>query len=124
MSKKKVNIPESEMLARLVAQGMSEKKAKDIVILNLQGIQSAPAAFFVICTGNAPAHTEAIADSIHETVKKITKSNPYKTEGYENAEWILMDYFDVIAHVFLEKNREFYKLEQLWADGERIEFQE
>ncbi|MBP5241832.1 MAG: ribosome silencing factor [Bacteroidales bacterium] len=114
---------ESEMLAKVVAQAMSDKKATDIVILDLRQVAGAPSSFFVICTGNSPLHTDAIADAIHENVKKIFDINATSTEGYDTAEWILMDYFDVVAHVFVAKTREFYRLEDLWADGKRTEVQ-
>lgn len=123
MTKKSAKEAEVEMFAKVVAQAMSDKKATDIIILDLREVGSAPASFFVICTGNSPLHTDAIADAIHENVKKIFNINPTSTEGYDTAEWILMDYFDVVAHVFVAKTREFYKLEDLWADGKRTEIQ-
>lgn len=117
------NLSESEVLAKLAAQGMDNKKGLDITILDLRGLSSAPAAFFVVCSGNVPSHTSAISDGVFETVKKATGQNPKKIEGYDNAEWILMDYFDVIVHVFLKDKREFYRLEELWADAERVHFE-
>ena len=111
------------MLAKVVAQAMSDKKAADIAILDLRDVGGAPASFFVVCTGNSPLHTDAISDAVHENVKKIFNVNPTSTEGYDTAEWILMDYFDVVAHVFVAKTRDFYKLEDLWADGKRTEIQ-
>ncbi len=113
---------ESEILARLTAFGMSEKKGVDIVLLDLREIAVAPARFFVICSGNVPSHVNAIADSVFEVVKKATGQNPRKMEGYNNAEWVLLDYFDVMVHVFQKEKREFFKLEELWADGIRIEY--
>ncbi len=124
MSAKKKNFTESEMLTKLIVQGMSDKKASNIVVLDLRAVYGAPASYFVLCTGNSPLHTQAISDNIHEAVKNITKEHPYKLEGYTNGEWVLMDYCDVVAHVFVEKAREFYKLEQLWADGIRQEIEE
>lgn len=108
---------------KVVAQAMSDKKATDIAILDLRKVAGAPTNFFVVCTGNSPLHTDAIADAIHENVKKIFNTNPLHTEGYDTAEWILMDYFDVVAHVFVAKARDFYRLEDLWADGIRTEVQ-
>ncbi len=114
---------ESEILAKLTAFGMSEKKGVDIVLLDLREIAVAPARFFVICSGNVPSHVNAIADSVFEVVKKATGQNPRKMEGYNNAEWVLMDYFDVMVHVFQKEKREFFKLEELWADGVRTEYE-
>jgi ribosome-associated protein len=123
MTRKTNKEAETEMLAKVVATAMSDKKASDIVMLDLRGVGSAPASFFVICTGNSPLHTDAIADAVHEAVKKTFGINPTSTEGYDTAEWILMDYFDVVAHVFVPKTRDFYRLEDLWADGKRTEIQ-
>ena len=124
MAKKSKNTTENEILAKLITQGMSDKKAQNITILDLRNVSGAPTSFFVICTGTSPLHTQAISDSIHETVKKITNEHSYKLEGYNNGEWILMDYFDVVAHIFTEKTREYYRLEQLWADGIMTEVKE
>ena len=117
MAKNKTNISESEVLAKLAAQGMDNKKGLDIAILDLRGIESAPTNFFVICSGNVPSHVSAISDGVFETIKKATGLNPYRVEGYENAEWILMDYFDIVVHIFLKEKRQHYRLEELWADG-------
>ena len=117
MTNKKNNITESEALAKLAALGMSNKKATDIVIMDLRGVQSSPTNFFVICTGNVPSHVSAISDGVFETIKKATGYNPHRVEGYGNAEWILMDYFDIVVHIFLKDKRQHYRLEELWADG-------
>ncbi len=124
MAKKNTNLTESKTLAQLIAQGMSDKKAQNITILDLRNVVGAPSSFFVICTGNSPLHTQAISDNIHEIVKKTTNEHSYKLEGYNNGEWVLMDYFDVVAHIFVEKTREYYRLEQLWADGIMTEIKE
>ena len=96
---------ESEVLAKLAAQALDEKKGIDVQILDMRNLQSAPAAFFVIASGNVPAHVSALSDHVHEVVKKATGLNPSKVEGYMNAEWILMDYFDVVVHIFLQPKR-------------------
>ena len=112
---------ESEILARLAAQALEEKKGNDVKILDLRGIPSAPTSFFVIASGNVPSHVGALCDHVHEIVKKATRLNPSKVEGYNNAEWILMDYFDVVVHIFQQQKRDFYRLEQLWEDAATIE---
>ena len=113
---------ESEVLAKLAAQALDEKKGIDVQILDLRGLPSAPCAFFVIASGNVPSHVSSLCDHVHEVVKKATGLNPSKLEGYSNAEWILMDYFDVVVHIFQQEKRNFYRLEQLWADASRLEF--
>lgn len=111
---------ESLVLARLAAQTMDEKKAEDVRILDLRKVHGAPAEFFVIATGNVPSHVSALSDAVFETVKKATGLNPHKVEGYQNAEWILMDYFDVVVHIFQKDKRAFYRLDELWSDGEEL----
>lgn len=107
----------SEALAKIAAQALDDKKASDITLLDLREIPSAPAEFFVIASGNVPSRVSALSDAVHEFVKKNTGYNPHRVEGYNNAEWILMDYFDVVVHIFQKDKRQFYRLEQLWADG-------
>ncbi len=111
---------ESEVLARLAAQALDAKKAEDIRILDLRKVHGAPAEYFVIATGNVPSHVSALSDAVFETVKKATGLNPHKIEGYNNAEWILMDYFDVVVHIFQKDKRAFFRLDELWSDGEEV----
>lgn len=111
---------EGLMLARLAAQTLDEKKSEDVRILDLRKVHGAPAEFFVIASGNVPSHVSALSDAVFETVKKATGLNPHKIEGYQNAEWILMDYFDVVIHIFQRDKREFFRLDELWSDGEEL----
>jgi ribosome-associated protein len=117
--KKKSEAP--DMLADIVVQGMLERKALDIVKLNLAKVPNSITDYFVICHGNSRSQVEAIADSVQAEVKKAVGLNPWHKEGQENAEWILLDYFDVVVHIFQPEARGFYKLEKLWNDAERIE---
>lgn len=114
--KKKIEAP--DMLADIVVHGMEERKAEQIVKLNLQKIPNTITDYFVICHGNSRSQVEAIAESVEMEVKKATGLNPWHKEGFENAEWILLDYFDVVVHIFQEEARNYYKLEKLWADAE------
>ncbi|MBK7030754.1 MAG: ribosome silencing factor [Bacteroidales bacterium] len=117
--RKKIEAP--EMLADIIVKGMQERKAIEIVKLNLGKVPNSITDYFVICHGNSRTQVEAIADSVQAEVKKAVGYNPWHKEGHENAEWILLDYFDVVVHIFLEESRSFYKLEKLWADAERID---
>lgn len=108
------------MLARLAAQALDEKKGDDVRILDLRKVHGAPAEYFVIASGNVPSHVSALSDTVFETVKKATGLNPHKIEGYQNAEWILMDYFDVVVHIFQKEKRAFFRLDELWSDGEEV----
>nr|WP_293837844.1 ribosome silencing factor [uncultured Arsenicibacter sp.] len=108
----------SETLRDLVVKGMQEKKAMDIVVMDLRQVKNAICDYFVICSGNSDTQIDAIASSVDEEVHKNTGQNPWHQEGRTNREWILIDYVDVIAHVFRKDRRTFYDLEQLWGDAE------
>ncbi|MBQ6046385.1 MAG: ribosome silencing factor [Bacteroidales bacterium] len=124
METKKMNKSAAEVVARLAAQAIDEKKGENVVLLDLREITTAPAQWFVIASGNVPSHVSALADAVYEVVKKATGEMPKKVEGYDNAEWVLLDYFDVVVHVFQKDKREYYRLDELWADGKRVEFGE
>jgi ribosome-associated protein len=120
MGKKKIqaSVPQNKILLDAIIKGMQDKKGADIMVLEFSKIGGAVCDAFVICTGNSNTQVEAIADAVHEAVKKATGENPFHTEGYRNAEWIVMDYVDIVAHVFQPETRSFYQLEKLWADAE------
>ncbi len=101
-----------------IIKGIQEKKGKQIIILNISAIDNTAAKYFVICHGTSNTHVQAIAESIEDIVRESNGDKPINKEGLENAEWILIDYFDVIVHVFQEPIRRIYKLEDLWADAE------
>jgi len=115
----KVSI-DSKQLSEVVAQGMLEKKAVDVIILDLRKVKSAVTDFFVICSGNSDTQVDAITDSVEEEVHKRLGQNPWHKEGKENREWILLDYVDVVVHVFKKDRRQFFALEDLWGDAEVI----
>lgn len=108
---------ESEELTSLIIQAMEDTKAKDIMILDLQDIDHAITNYFVICHGSSKPQLEGIASNIVEKTVKAFKAKPWHREGFENAEWILLDYVDVVVHIFREDRRSFYQLEKLWADA-------
>ncbi len=107
----------SEMLVSIAAEGVFEKKGENVIQIDLRGIKNAVADFFLICHGTSRTQVEAIADSVQAEVKKATGLNVWKKEGMENAEWILLDYVDVVVHIFQETSRKYYRLEELWADA-------
>jgi ribosome-associated protein len=96
-----------------------DKKAKDVVVLDLRRTP-AFTDFFVLCSGTSARQVKAIADAVEDTMR-AAKVRPSHIEGYDRAEWILMDYFNFIVHVFAPETRAFYSLERLWGDAERIE---
>ncbi len=123
MAKKRKGVS-SEKLSETIVKGMQEKKATDIVVMDLRKVKNAVADFFVICSGNSDKQLDAIADSVDEEVYKALKENPWHTEGKNNKEWMLLDYIDVVAHVFRKDRREFYALERLWGDAEIVEIED
>jgi len=105
-----------EALAERIAAIASDKKAIDIRILDLHGIVGYT-DYFVICSGNTERQTKAIHDGIHEDLKKQHGLLPRRTEGDREARWVLMDYLDVVVHIFTPQAREYYRLEQLWGEA-------
>lgn len=116
MAKNKKNKEESKLLDYII-KGIEEKKGTDIVIMDLEAIPNSICGHFIVCTGNSSTQVEAIADSIEDEVRKGLNIKPWHLEGYENKEWILMDYIDTVVHVFQPEIREFYAIEDLWADA-------
>ncbi|MBI2222610.1 MAG: ribosome silencing factor [Acidobacteria bacterium] len=96
-----------------------DKKAADVVVLNLRK-SSAFTDYFILCTGHTVRQVTAIADAVQEALRAL-KLRPTHVEGYDRAEWVLMDYFDFIVHVFTPGTRQFYSLDRLWGQAERIE---
>ena len=111
----------SKLLVNQIIAGIQEKKGTDITVLDLSEIESSIASFFVICAGDSNVHVEAIADSVEDYVRINANEKPLHVEGKQNAQWILLDYFDVVVHLFQRNTREFYNLESLWSDGKRTE---
>lgn len=105
-------------LTQLVVQGMLEKKAQDIVVLDLRKVKNAVSDYFIICSGTSDTQLDAIADSVEEEVKKQSGEVVWHKEGKANREWILIDYVDVVAHVFKKDRRKYYDLEELWGDAQ------
>ena len=107
---------EAETLVKKITEGIQEKKGKNIVIADLT-INDTICSYFVICQGNSPSQVTAIVDSVKEYVHKEINDKPTGIDGLRNAEWVAMDYSDVLVHVFLPETRNFYNLEHLWADA-------
>ncbi len=107
----------SEKLSQVIVYGMQEKKAEDVIVLDLRKIKNAIADFFVICSGNSDTQIDAISDSVEKEVHEKTKERIWHREGKENREWILLDYVNVVVHIFKKDRRAFYGLEELWGDA-------
>lgn len=110
----------ADPIVRSIVHGMQERKAHDIVVLDLRTVHHAMADYFIICHGTSTTQVEAIARSVEETVERELGESPSHLEGVANAQWILMDYFSVVVHIFEEGARRYYALEELWADAEAL----
>ena len=111
-------INESTYISELAIHGIQEKKGNDIVRLDLRNIHSSVSDYFVICHADSATQVKAIANSIEDEVFKAIQQDPWRKEGLEYGEWILLDYVNVVIHVFRTDKREFYGVEELWGDAE------
>ena len=114
MAKKAIN--NDDLLANII-KGIEEVKGNNIDILDLREIDKASCDYFVICNGNSNTQVNAIVNSIQKTVSKSIKDKPWHVEGSDNAEWVLMDYVNIVVHVFQKHIREYYNIESLWGDA-------
>ena len=115
-----LNEIDSEVLCEVIVEGMKNNKAEDIVIIDLREVEHAVTDFFVICSGDSPTQIDGIANSIVRLTRKELKEKPWHKEGKNNAQWVLLDYVNVVVHIFYRELREYYELEDLWADGKKI----
>src|SRR5882757_739930 len=111
-------ISESAYISELAIHGIQEKKGNDIVRLDLRNIHSSVTDYFVVCHADSATQVKAIANSIEDEIYKALKQDPWRKEGLEYGEWILLDYVNVVIHVFRTDKREFYGMEDLWGDAE------
>lgn len=113
--------PDAPATIRMAVGALSDKKALNLTVLNVTEITTV-ARYFVIATGTSSTHIKALADAVEEKLGKLGQ-HPYRRSGYASARWILLDYSDVVVHVFHEQDREFYGLERLWQDAELVPLQ-
>ena len=111
------NKASADELISLIIHGIEEVKGIDINLLDLREIENTVCDYFIICSGTSNTHVNAITSSIQKTVSKAIKDKPWHVEGSENAEWVLMDYVNVVVHVFQKQIRDFYDIEGLWGDA-------
>ena len=104
-------------LIALIIKGIDDVKGQDIQLLDLREIENTVCDYFIICNGNSNTQVVAISNSIQKVVSKELKDKPWHVEGLENGEWVLMDYVNIVVHVFQEHIREYYDLESLWGDA-------
>ena len=100
-----------------IIKGIEEMKGEDINKIDLREIDNSPCEFFVICSGNSNTHVSSIVNSVSKSVSKILKEKPSHIEGLRIAEWVLIDYVNIVVHIFQKKTRKFYNIEELWGDA-------
>jgi len=105
------------VLLRSVVKGIFEKKGHDVIKIDLRKLENRIADYFIICHGSSTTQVDTICDSVEDTVRKVAGDKPLHVEGLDNCFWVLLDYGNVIVHIFLEEYRSFYSLESLWADA-------
>ncbi|MBD5348437.1 MAG: ribosome silencing factor [Bacteroides sp.] len=108
-------------LEEAVVNAIQDRKGINITKIDFSKLESAPSRSFIICEGKSTSQVSAIADNIRESVREKTGTKPYNYDGYRNSQWIVIDYGDLIVHVFVPEFREFYNLEDLWSDADLIE---
>jgi ribosome-associated protein len=116
MRKKKAELTD-ESLVNVIIEAIQEKKGEQIVKVDLRELKNTLCDYFIICQGESNTKVNALAENVERQASLKLKTHPHHIEGRENSQWILLDFFNVIVHVFQEESREFYKLEDLWRDG-------
>ena len=116
MAKKK-EVKALQILSDVVVKGLQELKGENIVNIDLSTIENAVCSNFIICTGNSNTHVSSLAGSVKKEVRKTLEEKPWRTEGFGNSEWIILDYVNTVVHIFQQESRDFYNLDGLWADA-------
>ncbi len=107
----------ADNLITQIILGIEEVKGIEVKLLDLRDIENTVCSYFIVCEGTSNTHISAIVNSIQKIVSKTLHEKPYHTEGQDNAEWVLIDYVDVVVHVFQKQIREYYNIEELWGDA-------
>lgn len=118
---KKKKLLSDDLLVDIIIEAIKEKKGQQILKIDLRKLKNTICDYFIICQGESNTQVSALADNIEKQTYLKSNTNPHHIEGRENSQWILLDYFGVIVHVFQKEYRTFYKLEDLWSDG-KLEF--
>ena len=111
-------LTKNSKIFKAIIQAIKQKKGEHVVSLDLRKIPEAVADFFIVCEASSTTQVKAIADFVEEHLKKTIKETPYHSEGHQAAHWILIDYVNIVVHVMQPETRKFYKLEEMWNDGE------
>lgn len=121
MNKKNIE-SQFHKLKNIIVSALQEKKAENIISIDFGNMNNPHSDMFIVCHGNSKRQVEALADFVDEKVREELREKPNHIEGMENKEWILLDYFDIIVHIFVEDKRDFYAIEELWGDGQVVSY--
>ena len=119
--RKIARLTKSSKILKVIIKAIQDKKGESIVSLDMRKIPEAVADFFIICEAGANVQVKAIADAVEEQVSRECGEKPYRHEGYQALQWVLIDYVNVVVHVFQRETRKFYRLEEMWSDGVMME---
>lgn len=121
--KASVRLNKNSKIIKTIIKAVRDKKAENIISLDLRKINEAVADFFIICEASNPQQVRAIAENVEDKVKDLCNERPYHHEGYQKLNWVLLDYVNVVVHVMQPETRKFYKLEEMWSDavGEELD---
>ncbi|MCC6286737.1 MAG: ribosome silencing factor [Chitinophagaceae bacterium] len=119
--KRSARLTRNSKLFKTIINAIRNKKGENIISLDLRKVDEAVADFFIVCEASSNVQIKAIADAIQEEVKEKCGESPYHHEGYQALQWVLIDYVNIVVHIFQPETRRFYKLEEMWNDGEQVE---
>ena len=122
--RKITRLTRSSKILKVIIKAIHEKKGEDVVSLDLRKISEAVADFFIICEAGSNTQVKAIADAVEVEVKKECGEKPYRHEGQQSLQWVLVDYVNVVIHIFQKETRKFYRLEEMWHDGVMMEHED
>ena len=111
------NSVSADNLISVILKGIDDVKGEDIQLIDLRGIENTVCDYFIVCSGNSNTQVNAISGSVQKIVSKELKDKPWNIEGKDNSEWVLMDYVNVVVHIFQKHIRDFYDIESLWGDA-------
>ena len=115
---------EAKILAEIAVKAIQSKKGRQKTMIDFDGVEGSLFEYYVLCTANSPSHVDALADETERQIKEITGISPRRVEGLQNCQWVLLDYFDVVIHIFLAETREFYNIEAMWKDVKQVHYQD
>lgn len=110
---------ETDKLTNAILEGIHSLKGKEITLIDLESIHHSECSYFILCHGTSSTHVDSIAHAVEDSVKEKLKQDVWHRDGYKNAYWILLDYGDIMVHVFQKEARDFYNIEELWADAKK-----